>query len=94
MKKILITLSAAFIIITEVVAFKNVYSCNIPIGNRGIRAAIMEGDLDVLLIGSSTFRSNLDIHELDKACDDRAYIISYTIPSYQNNRHISAKKQI
>ena len=77
MKKILITLSAALIIICAAVAFKNVYSCEIPIGNRGIRAAIMEGDLDILLIGSSTFRSNLDIHELDKAFDNRAYIISY-----------------
>lgn len=77
MKKIIISLLSAFIIIVAAVAIKNVYSCDIPIGNRGIRAAIKEGDLDILFIGSSTFRSNLDIHELDDAFDDRAYIISY-----------------
>lgn len=77
MKKILATLLSALIIITAAVAFKNVYSCDIPIGNRGIRAAINEGDLDLLLIGSSTFRSNLDINELDTAFNDRTYIISY-----------------
>ena len=77
MKKTVITLLAALLIITAAVAFKNLYSCEIPIGNRGIRAAINEGDLDILLIGSSTFRSNLDIHELDAAYDDNAFIISY-----------------
>lgn len=77
MKKIIITALSALIIIIAATAFKNVYSCEIPIGNRGIRAAINEGDLDILLIGSSTFRSNLDIHELDEAYDDRTYIISY-----------------
>lgn len=77
MKKTVLTLQTAAVIILAAVAFKNVYSCKIPIGNRGIRAAINEGDLDVLFIGSSTFRSNLDIHELDKAYDGRDFIISY-----------------
>lgn len=77
MKKILITISVALVIIVAAVVFKNVYSCEIPIGNRGIRAALEEGDLDLLFIGSSTFRSNLDIHELDDAFDERTYIISY-----------------
>ena len=77
MKKTVLTLLTAAVIILAAVAFKNVYSCKIPIGNRGIRAAINEGDLDVLFIGSSTFHSNLDIHELDKAYDGRDFIISY-----------------
>lgn len=77
MKKIIITLISALVVIISAVMFKNLYSCNIPIGNRGIRAALNEGELDALFIGSSTFRSNLDMHELDKAYDNRAYIISY-----------------
>ncbi|MCR5358106.1 MAG: hypothetical protein K6E63_11975 [Lachnospiraceae bacterium] len=77
MKKTVISLLTALIVITAAVAFKNVYSCEIPIGNRGIRAAIKEGDLDLLFIGSSTFRSNLNIHTLDEAVNDRAFIISY-----------------
>lgn len=77
MKKAIISMVAALFIIAAAVAVKNVYSCEVPIGNRGIRSAINEGDLDILFIGSSTFRSNLDIHELDAAFDDRAYIISY-----------------
>ena len=70
-------MASALFVIVAAVAFKNIYSCEIPIGNRGIRAAINEGDLDLLFIGSSTFRSNLDILELDEACSDRAFIISY-----------------
>ncbi len=77
MKKIILTLLTAALIICAVVAFKNVYSNRIPIGNRGIRAAVNEGDLNILLIGSSTFRSNLDIHKLDEVYDNKAYIISY-----------------
>lgn len=77
MRKIIITLITALVVIFAAVTFKNLYSCNIPIGNRGIRAALKEGELDALFIGSSTFRSNLDMHELDEACNDRAYIISY-----------------
>lgn len=77
MKKAIISMAAALLIIAAAVAVKNVYSCEVPIGNRGIRSAIKEGDLDILFIGSSTFRSNLDIHELDAAFNDRAYIISY-----------------
>ena len=49
MKKILITLSAALIIICAAVAFKNVYSCEIPIGNRGIRAAISDNDYKLMV---------------------------------------------
>lgn len=85
MRKMIITALTALVIILAAAAFKNVYSCKIPIGNRGIRAAINEGDLNILFIGSSTFRSNLDIHELDEAFDERAYIISYGGNQYAAN---------
>ncbi|MCR5409816.1 MAG: hypothetical protein K6E90_02430 [Lachnospiraceae bacterium] len=77
MKKVLITLAAAFIIITSAIIFKNVYSCEMPIKNRGIRDAINTGDLDVLFIGSSTFRANVDMPMMDEAYDGRVYDISY-----------------
>ncbi len=77
MKKVIITVLAAFIVIISAVAFKNVYSCEMPIKNRGIRDAISSGDLDVLFIGSSTFRANVDMPMMDKAYDGRVYDISY-----------------
>ena len=77
MKKVLITLAAALLVIVSAVAFKNAYSCEMPIKNRGIRDAIHSGDLDVLFIGSSTFRSNIDMPTMDEAFDGKVYDISY-----------------
>ncbi|MCR5420352.1 MAG: hypothetical protein K6E98_05055 [Lachnospiraceae bacterium] len=77
MKKIILTVLSALAIISAVVIFKNLYSCNIPIGNRGIKSALDQGELNTLFIGSSTFRSNLDILQLDEAYDEKTYIISY-----------------
>ncbi len=77
MKKIIISLFIAIIISAGAIAFKNVYSCNMPIKNRGIRDAINTGDLDVLFIGSSTFRANVDMPMMDEAYDGRVYDVSY-----------------
>lgn len=77
MKKSIVTIACAFAIILFAVAGKNLYSCEIPIHNRGIRDAIATGDLDVLLIGSSTFRCNIDMREMDETFQGRAYDISY-----------------
>ncbi len=77
MKKIMITLAAALIIICSAVVFKNVYSCEMPVKNRGIRDAVNCGDLDVLFLGSSTFRANIDMPLMDEAYDGRVYDISY-----------------
>ena len=77
MKKIMITLLAAFVIICAAVAFKNAYSCEMPVKNRGIRDAIRTGDLDVVFLGSSTFRANVDMPMMDQAYDGRVYDISY-----------------
>ena len=77
MKKIIITLAAALLVITAAVGFKNIYSCEMPIKNRGIRDALNSGDLEVLFIGSSTFRSNVDMSLMDEAYDGKAYDISY-----------------
>ena len=77
MKKAIITVAAALIIVVAAVAFKNTYSCEMPIRNRGIHDAIMTGDLDILFIGSSTFRANIDMPIMDEAFDGRVYDISY-----------------
>ncbi|MBR5406957.1 MAG: hypothetical protein IK111_04845 [Lachnospiraceae bacterium] len=77
MKKVIITVAAALIIVVAAVSFKNVYSCEMPIKNRGIHDAIESGDLDILFIGSSTFRANIDMPIMDEAFDGRVYDISY-----------------
>ena len=77
MKKVILTLIAALLVTAAAVGFKNVYSCEMPIRNRGINDAIKTGDLDVLFIGSSTFRANVDMPMMDKEYDGRAYDISY-----------------
>lgn len=77
MKKIIITLVAALLFISAAVFFKNEYSCNIPIHNRGIRDAVTRGPLDVLFVGSSTFRSNIDMQLMDEAYDEKVYTIAY-----------------
>ncbi len=76
-KKIILTICIALLAAAAAVVCKNVFSCRIPIHNRGIDAVTKAGDLRVLFIGSSTFRSNLDIDLLDEAFDDKAYILAY-----------------
>ena len=41
------------------------------------RALLDAGDLDVLFLGSSTFRSNLDITQIDEAFDGKTFILAY-----------------
>ncbi len=77
MKKIIVTICIALLVSLAAIAAKDVFSCYIPIHNRGIAALEKAGDLSVLFIGSSTFRSNLDIDELDANYNDRAYILAY-----------------
>lgn len=77
MKKTVTTLLIALLIASSVVVCKNLLSYRIPIGNRGIQGAVKSGDTDRLFIGSSTFRSNLDIDILDSTYDGKDYIIAY-----------------
>ncbi|MCR5651847.1 MAG: hypothetical protein K6F86_11780 [Lachnospiraceae bacterium] len=77
MKKIVITVITALAVICAAVIFKNVYSCEMPIKNRGIRDAINSGDLEVVFLGSSTFRANVDMPLMDEAYNGRVYDISY-----------------
>ncbi|MBO4374097.1 MAG: hypothetical protein J5829_03225 [Lachnospiraceae bacterium] len=77
MKKTVLTIVAAFALICAAVAFKNAYSCEMPIKNRGIRDAINAGDLKTVFLGSSTFRANIDMPMMDEAYDGKVYDISY-----------------
>ena len=77
MKKVCLYFTGALILIVAAVIFKNVYSCRLPIKNRGIAYAVEEGKLGAMFVGSSSFRSNLDIDVLDEIYDDGAYILSY-----------------
>ena len=76
-RKIVFTIIISLILAGLLVAAKNVYSCKIPIHNRGISALIDSGDLDILFIGSSTFRSNIDPAVLDEKYNGRDFILAY-----------------
>ena len=77
MKKAIITILISALLALAAIACKNVFSCRIPISNRGIAALLSEGDQEIVFVGSSTFRSNLDIDSLDEAFDDKAFILAY-----------------
>lgn len=76
-RKIILTTLIAMVLTFLAVFAKNVYSCRIPIHNRGISALISSGDLDILFIGSSTFRANIDPEILDEKYDGRDFILAY-----------------
>ena len=77
MKKIIYTILIAAVLALAAIACKNVFSCYIPVGGRGIANLEEQGDLEVLFVGSSTFRANFDIDLLDESFDDSAYILAY-----------------
>ncbi|NLG04157.1 MAG: hypothetical protein GX567_10065 [Clostridia bacterium] len=77
MKRTIATLFIAIGIIVAIIFLKNTYSCEIPIGSRGIKAAIDSGNLDLLFIGSSSFRSNIDMEVMDEEYQGKAFIIAY-----------------
>ena len=90
MKKAFISIGAGLAVIAAFVIFKNLFSCYLPAKNRGIQTVLCEGDLDVLFLGSSTFRCNIDMPMVDEAYDGRDYDIAYagnqpvaTIPEYE-----------
>lgn len=76
-RKIILTIVIALILAISAVYLKNAFSCEIPIHNRGISALIDSGDLDILFIGSSTFRANIDPATLDDNYDGRDFILAY-----------------
>ncbi len=76
-KRIAITVFFSLLFCLVVVFLKNTCSSMIPIGNRGIRAAIEAGDLKVLFVGSSTFRCNIDMPTMDRVTDGQVFDISY-----------------
>lgn len=77
MRKIVITIACTLLLAFGAIAAKNVFSCRIPIHNRGIAAAKANGATSALFLGSSTFRSNLSVDELDSALPKGSYILAY-----------------
>ncbi len=77
MKRTITTLLIAIGIIFTIIFLKNTYSCEIPIGSRGIKAVIDSGNLDLLFIGSSSFRSNIDMKIMDEEYQGKAFILAY-----------------
>lgn len=76
-RKVIITIVIAIILTGLAIVGKNAYSCRIPIHNRGISALIDAKDVHILFIGSSTFRSNIDITQIDEVCGGHDYILAY-----------------
>lgn len=90
MKKAIVSIISAFVIIFCLVLFKNLFSCYLPAKNRGIQTVINEGDLDILFLGSSTFRCNIDMELMDSSFNGSCYDIAYagnqpvaTVPEYE-----------
>ncbi len=77
MKKIICTIGITIAFVTAVIAAKNLYSYKVPIHNRGIGALLSSQETETLFLGSSAFRSNLDITQLDEAYDGKTYILAY-----------------
>ncbi len=93
MKKAFISIAAGLAVIAAFVIFKNIFSCYLPARNRGIQTVIRQGDLELLFLGSSTFRCNIDMPLVDEAYDGRDYDIAYagnqpvaTVPEYEELR--------
>ena len=77
MKKTIITITTAFLIVLAVVMLKNCCSYMIPNNAFGIRYIIGEGKADYLFVGSSSFRKGIDMMALEKELGENTYALTY-----------------
>lgn len=77
MKKILTTVAAVVVAVALVIVLKNQYGSVFAGNTYGMPAAIEQGEIDHLFIGSSMFRQGLDIDALEENLDGNVYILSY-----------------
>ena len=77
MKKTILTITIAFIIVLSVVMLKNCCSYMIPNDSFGIRYIISEKQADYLFIGSSSFRKGIDMRVLEKELGESTYMVTY-----------------
>lgn len=77
MKKTIITIITAFLIVLAVVMAKNCYSYKIKNNAMGIRNITSRGSVDYLFIGASSFRKGIDTHLLENEFSNDAYVVTY-----------------
>ena len=77
MKKILPVIGSVILAVALLVVLKNQYGSIFAGNTYGIPAAIEQGEIDHLFIGSSMFRQGLDIDALEENLDGSVYILSY-----------------
>ena len=77
MKKTIVTIIIAFLIVLSVVLLKNCCSYLIPNNAFGIRYIIGEGEADYLFIGSSSFRKGIDMKALEGKLGESTYMVTY-----------------
>ena len=77
MKKILTTVAAVLLAVVLVIGLKNQFGSIFAGNTYGMPAALKQGEVEHLFIGSSMFRQGLDIDVLEKQLDGSVYILSY-----------------
>lgn len=77
MKKILTTVAAVLVTVALVIGLKNQFGSIFAGNTYGMPAALKQGEVEHLFIGSSMFRQGLDIDVLEKQLDGSVYILSY-----------------
>ena len=77
MKRVLSVAAAALLGAALLVLLKNEYARLLPVSGYGMQAAIEQGEIDHLFIGSSMFRQGLSIDVLEEELPGSSYILSY-----------------
>ncbi len=77
MKKTILTITTAFIIVLAVVMAKNCFSYKLDNNAMGIRNITAKGSVDYLFIGASSYRKGIDTHLLEDNFSENAYVVTY-----------------
>lgn len=77
MKKFVVTMAAAAVVVLFAIFLKNEYGSVFSGEVRGIPAVLEREEVDYLFIGSSMFRMGLDIDVLEEKLDGSVYVLSY-----------------
>lgn len=76
MKKVIITITTAFLVFAGIVMAKNCLSYKLPNDSMGVRAVVRKGDIKTLFIGASSFRKGVDMHMVEENMDS-AFMLTY-----------------
>lgn len=77
MKKMLRAFALTLVLVLALLGIKNEYARLLPASTFGMQAALRQGEIDHLFIGSSMFRQGLAIDVLEEELQGNSYILSY-----------------